>query len=160
MKALSVVLFVCTIFLQIENAFSQTSERDIGNLTLTGKTFYLNGERIKRAELANRLGSDTEAYGYLSKARTFRTLSDLSLFPGLFLIVNPTTNAILGNEMNWMIFGAGVGLFIPSIFFERAYRKNAGMTVGSYNSYRGSGAYKKEIRFGVTDHGIGLQYSF
>jgi hypothetical protein len=82
-------------------------------------------------------------------------------FVGGFMVGWPCGTALAGGDPEWALAGVGAGLIAISIPFSTAYVKHTKNAVSLYND--GLTSVKEDvaqIKFGMTNGGIGLKVTF
>jgi len=106
---------------------------------------------------------NAEAISYLNKAKTSNALSILPGVGGGFCVAYPIAKAFSGQKANWTQFALGCGLIAVYIPIVISTNKNVKMAVDAYNKNNvisGNAENKYDIRFGLSQNGMGLTIGF
>ncbi|CAA9260918.1 MAG: hypothetical protein AVDCRST_MAG56-2528 [uncultured Cytophagales bacterium] len=155
------LLFVSLLALRGTVCLAQAKSDSIQTRKVFGGTrFELNGKQLTARKLSLMTRSNPAAQAEMKKARTNHALGSLISVAGGFLIGYQLGGLIRGDQPNWLVAGAGVGLLGLSVPFGVGYNKHATRAVELYNAGLGAantpgvnvraGFAFNHIRLGVT----------
>jgi hypothetical protein len=158
-KALFTILvltFSISAFAQ-DNTDTITSTKVFG-----GYKFEQNGKVLTLKGLSTLMQNDSEATGYLKKAKTAASFSNVLASAGGFFIGYPIGTAIGGGKPVWALAGIGCGLVIIALPLSSAASKNAKTAVDIYNANGRNLSFnrKYDLNLGLSTNGLSLKLRF
>lgn len=161
MKRIAIILFLLTVSLTF--TFGQTVQDSITIKKVFGGYMFYKGERrLTMNQLVGTMKTNEVAYKQIKSAQSNNLLATIIGGAGGFMVGYTVGTALGGGDPNWAVAGVGAGLIVVSIPISQNFNKKAKQAVDTYNAGLQPIAfrYKKELKFSVTGHGVGLTLRF
>ena len=160
MKKIVVLAFMSLFINTITTAQNQEIEM---KLNFLGYKFLKDGERLKWKELDQATAKVEDANLLIKKARTQRTVSNVSAFVGGFLIGIPIGQESADREPTWELAYIGGAISLVSLHLSFRAFNNVNKGIDSYNLAVNKTAqyqFQPEFHVLVNGNGIGLAMGF
>ncbi len=127
-----------------------------------GYRFEQDGKPLALSTMADMMKDDTEASGYLKKARTSATIANVLSYTGGFLIGYPLGTAIGGGKPVWAMAGIGCGLVVIALPLAGSAGRDAKTAADIYNANRRNLSFnqKCDLKLGLSATGLSLKFCF
>lgn len=127
-----------------------------------GYRFESKGNVLTYANMLDMMKDNTEAYSYMSKAKSSAGFANVLGFAGGFMIGWPIGTALGGGKPNWVLAGVGCGLLIISIPIISSSNSNALIAIKKYNSSIKGLSYinQFDLKFGLCSNGMSFKLMF
>ena len=161
MKKISLILTLLTICLSF--TFGQTSSDSITmKKVFGGYQFYHADKRLNMSKLVKIMQPNEQAYKEIKAAQSTYTIAAIIGGAGGFMVGWPIGTALGGGEANWTMAGIGAGLIVVSIPISQKFNKQAKRSVDTFNGGLKTSSFwdKNELRFSMTENGVGLTLRF
>lgn len=169
MKQLLLVLFLCLFPL---SSFAQVS--DSLQLGKTNRAFFIKGDQTYKFSEYKKVFTNPEALGYMKKANTNSTVSQIFAaigggFIGFGLVKEITRNKTLyyngiaykeKQKGGWGLMGIGLGFVGIGIPFAVSGGKNLKKAVNTQNKTPEAEVKATSYRLDIGGNGVGLSYNF
>ena len=123
-----------------------------------GYRYEQSGHILTMREIEYIMKDNHEATLYLKNAKTLNAFYNIISFAGGAMIGYPIGYGSSTGYYNWTVFAIGCGLVIISIPISISTHNKLKMAVDTYNKKnKSTGSIDKfDMRFGITQNGIGL----
>ena len=161
MRKFTTIMALLTVSFNL--SFGQSSADSISmHKAFGGYQFYQADQKLNMSQLVNAMKSNEQAYQEIKSAQSNYTFASILGFAGGFMIGWPIGTAIGGGDPNWALAGIGAGILVVSIPISNQANKQAKSAVEEFNrGLRNSSFWdKNELRFIVSDTGLGLRFNF
>jgi len=161
MKKISILVVLLTVCFSF--SFGQASPDTIlMKKVFGGYQFLQGGKRLTINKLVKAMEPNSMAHKEIKSAQSNYTFAMILGYAAGFMVGWPIGTAVGGGDPNWVMAGIGAGLVIISIPISQSFNKKAGKAVGIYNSGLRAGSFwdKNELKFAVTNNGVGLTFGF
>jgi len=161
MKRITFIIFLLTVTFAFASGQISTDSVSMKKV-FGGYQFYQGEKRLNMNQLVKTMEPNEQAYKLIKSAQSTKTIASIIGFAGGFMVGWPIGTAIGGGEPNWTIAGIGAGLIVISIPISQKFNKQAKQAVDTYNGLLQTSSYmnKRELKFCMTGHGVGLKLSF
>ena len=161
MKKIAVVIILLSVACTF--TFGQAATDSISmKKVFGGYQFYQGEKKLNMNRLVKAMKPNEQAYKEIKSAQSTYTLASIVGFAGGFMVGWPLGTAIGGGEPNWTMAGIGAGLIVVSIPLTQSFNKKARQAVESFNGGLPASAFwdKNELRFTMSENGLGLTFRF
>jgi len=157
------IIFIVSLMISL-SVFSQSNNDSIKKVNRGISHYYVqNGHVLTYGKMTAIMKGNAEATGYLNKAKASNALSILPGVGGGFCVAYPLAKAFSGQKANWTQFALGCVLTAVYIPIVISTNKNVKMAVDAYNKNNvisGNTENKYDLRFGLSQNGMGLTIGF
>jgi len=161
MKRIAVVIILLSVACTF--TFGQAATDSISmKKVFGGYQFYQGEKKLNMNRLVKAMKPNEQAYKEIKSAQSTYTLASIVGFAGGFMVGWPLGTAIGGGEPNWAMAGIGAGLIVVSIPITQNFNKKARKAVDSFNGGLQPSTFweKSELRFTMSENGLGLTFRF
>lgn len=138
-----------------------TSDSIMSEKKGAGYRYYLKGKVLSLEQLSVTLKSNPQAYVKIEKAKGSKSFANILAYAGGFMIGFPIGTAIAGGKPNWTLAGIGEGCILIMIPVLHSAENQTKQAVDIYNGgLKSTAIIRKDLRFGLTNNGIGLYIRF
>ncbi|MFB6318144.1 hypothetical protein [Saccharicrinis sp. FJH54] len=158
-----ITLFILLFTVSISLTYAQTDRDSISAHKVTGGyEFYKSNIKLTMPQLVTALKPNDAAYKQIQSARANSAIAGILGGVGGFLVGYPLGTALAGGDPNWTMAGVGAGLVVISIPISISSNKKVKQAVDIYNEDLRTSLirYETELRFSMTQNGIGLKFRF
>ena len=157
------IFFFILIALFVGNTCQAQDQEIEMKLNFWGYKFMKDGERLNWKELDKATSSVAQANRLIKKARTQRTISNITAFTGGFLIGIPLGQKSADREPTWELAYAGGAIALVSLHLSLKAFNNVNKGVDSYNlAVNKTAQYQFQPEFSIftNTNGLGLAMKF
>lgn len=155
---------ICSLFVLLMLACNISFCQSTGDSIVVKRSNFLYHDKVlKPIEMLRLMQPNEMAFKTMKAARVYNGFSTFFSFAGGFMIGYPLGEAIGGKkDPHWVMLGIGVGLVGVSIPFAITSHKKAKEAAELYNAGLKTTSFlnKKELRFIVSNNGVGLALRF
>lgn len=159
-KRLFIILILSTTFIHF--SYGQKNDSITLKSTFGGYQVFQGEKQLNMTQLSNLLASNEVAFSKLKSAKSTNLIASILGGVGGYLIGYPIGTALAGGQANWKMAGIGAGLAVIAIPISISANNNIKNAIKIYNgSLRTSSFFEKsELKFAMTENGIGLVLNF
>jgi hypothetical protein len=155
---LAVLFAIC-----LNYSFGQTTSDSISIKKVFGGYKFYQGERkLSMSELVKIVQPNVQAFKEIKSAQSASTFATIIGGAGGALVGWPIGTAVGGGKANWVLAGIGAGLIIASIPISQSFNRHSKQAVSIFNNGLKTNSFwnKNELKFSLTEDGIGLTLKF